>query len=141
MNHDMKKPLIGVVCCIALLAVVFALGMPKQKSTGTQNAGQNEASGGDAAGGIYTPGEYIGKGEGFGGSVKTTITVSGDAITDVVIEAETETAEIGQAAAAILAEQVLEVQGAEIDGVTGASLTSDAVRKGVEKALKEAKGE
>ena len=138
MNHDMKKPLISIAACVALVFLVFMLGMPEKTGNAAGNAGQDAASAGPA---IYTAGEYTGKGEGFGGSVKTTITVSEYAITDVSIDAETETEEIGQAAALLMVDQILEAQSAEIDGVTGASLTSDAVLKGVEKALKEAKGE
>ena len=130
--HDKTKQIASICVLAVLVAVVFVLSQGGSSSGGATATVQE---GGEA---IFTPGEYTGKGEGFGGSVITTITVSEYAITDVQIDAATETAEIGQAAAPLLADQVLEAQSPDIDGVTGASLTSDAVRKGVESAMKEA---
>ena len=89
---------------------------------------------------IYTPGTYEGTAQGFGGTVTAKVTVDANAITDVVLEGPNETESIGGAALADLAEQVKE-KGADIDGVSGATLTSNAVKEAVGKALAAARGE
>ncbi len=94
----------------------------------------------DAAG-IYTPGTYEGSAQGYGGTVTVSLTVDANAITDVSIAGEQETPTVGGAALEELAKQVKEAQSAEIDGVTGATLTSDAVKEAAAAALAAAKGE
>ena len=94
----------------------------------------------DAAG-IYTPGTYEGSAQGYGGTVTVSLTVDANAITDVSIAGEQETPTVGGAALAELAKQVKEAQSAEIDGVSGATLTSDAVKEAAAAALADARGE
>ena len=76
---------------------------------------------------VYTPGTYSATANGIG-VVTVTITFDETSITAVEVDASNETASIGGAAADTLAEQVLEAQSADIDGVSGATLTSTAVR-------------
>ena len=92
------------------------------------------------AAGLYTPGTYSATAQGMG-TVLVTMTFSEDAITDVVLDVSAETASIGQAAADELKSQVLAAQAAEIDGVSGASITSKAVREAAAKCIAQAKGE
>ena len=89
--------------------------------------------------GLYTPGTYTGTASGMG-DLSVSVTVDENDILDVVIDGSNEAPEIGGAAIDTLAGQVLESQGAGIEGVSGASITSDAVRVAVEKALAEASG-
>ena len=91
-----------------------------------------------SADGAYTPGTYEESAQGFGGNVKVQITVDEKSITDVVITGDSETAEIGGKAIPDLQKQILEKQSAEIDGVTGASLTSGAVKEAAAAALAQA---
>lgn len=88
---------------------------------------------------VYTPGTYTAEASGMG-DLSVSVTVDETGITDVVIDGSNETPEIGGAAIETLAEQVREAQGPEIEGVSGASITSEAVRVAVEKALAEASG-
>ncbi|MBR4394418.1 MAG: FAD-binding protein [Oscillospiraceae bacterium] len=90
--------------------------------------------------GIYAPGTYSATAQGIG-IVTVTMTFDADSITDVVIDASAETPSIGQAAAGALEEALLNAQSAEIDGVSGATLTSSAVRKAAAKCIAQAKGE
>ena len=83
---------------------------------------------------------YSATAQGFGGDVTVTLTMSGEKITAVDIDAASETATVGGAAAETLAEQIMAAQSAEIDGVSGASVTSGAVKEACAKALKEALG-
>ena len=94
-----------------------------------------------AAAGTYTAGTYTGEGQGFGGTVTVAITVDADSITDVKIEGPDETENIGGAAFEELANQVKDAQSAEIDGVSGATLTSNGVKEAAAMAIALAKGE
>lgn len=95
---------------------------------------------GDSSG-IYTPGTYTASAKGFGGDVTVTLTVDSNSITDVSIVGDEETPTVGGAALEELTNQVKEAGSKEIDGVTGATLTSNAVKEAVASALSEAKGE
>lgn len=86
--------------------------------------------------GIYTPGTYTASGTGFGGDVTATLTVGiNGGIDEVTLDGPNETPAIGGQALPTLREQVLSAQSAEIDGVSGASLTSEAVRQAVAAAI------
>ena len=91
--------------------------------------------------GIYKPGTYVSKASGIGGDVIVTMTFDANKITDVVIDAKHETPALGQRAAVILQKQILQGQGAKIDTVSGASITSGAVQKAAAKCIAQAKGQ
>lgn len=88
---------------------------------------------------LYIPGTYTASAEGIG-TVTATVTFDENNILDVVLDVSGETAEIGGAAAEKLTEQILTVQGIEIDGVSGATVTTDAVKKAVQGCIDQAKG-
>lgn len=91
--------------------------------------------------GIYTPGTYTAREQGAVGTCVVTMTFSADAITDVVLDLSSETAAIGGAAADTLRQALMDAQGADIDAVSGATLTSNAVIKAANKCIQQAKGE
>ncbi|MBQ1490864.1 MAG: FAD-binding protein, partial [Blautia sp.] len=89
---------------------------------------------------LYTPGTYEGSARGMESTVTVTLTVDETSILSAVVDASGETAGIGAAAAEELAGQLVETQGIMIDGVAGATVTSEAVRKAAAIALAEAQG-
>ena len=93
------------------------------------------------AAGLYKPGTYAAKAPGIGGDVIVKMTFDANKITDVVIDASTETPGIGQKAAVELKKALLAGQSASVDSVSGASITSGAVRKAAAKCIAQAKGE
>ena len=104
----------------------------------------NSASGSastSGAAGQYIPGTYEGTAEGISSTVKVTMTFSDSAVTDVVVDTSGETASFGAAAADELREQLLAAGSAEIDGVSGSTITSDAVMKAAKSCYAQAKGE
>ena len=103
----------------------------------------NSASSSTASGaaGQYIPGTYEGTAEGISSTVKVTMTFSDSAVTDVVVDTSGETASFGAAAADELREQLLAAGSAEIDGVSGSTITSDAVMKAAKSCYAQAKGE
>ena len=94
-----------------------------------------------APAGSYIPGTYEGTAEGISSTVKVTMTFSDRAVTDVVVDTSGETASYGAAAADQLKEQLLSSANGEIDGVSGSTITSDAVMKAAKSCFAQAKGE
>ena len=90
--------------------------------------------------GIYKPGTYSAKAAGIG-DVTVTMTFDANKITNVVLDVSHETPTIGQAAAETLKKQLMGVQSAEIDGVSGATITSRAVHQAAAKCIAQARGE
>ena len=93
-----------------------------------------------AAAGTYTPGTYSATAQGIG-TVKVTMTFDAESITDIDIDVSGETATIGQAAKDELLQQLTDAQSNEIDGVSGASMTSNAVKEAAGLCIQQAKGE
>ena len=91
---------------------------------------------------IYTPGTYSATAQGMS-IVTVTMTFDEKSITDVVLDVSGETPSIGAAPEAqeALKAAILAAQGGEIDGYSGATITSTAVKKAAEKCIKQAKGE
>ena len=117
----------GVVAL--LLAGALALS-----SCGSQPASSS------SEGGKYTAGTYTGEGQGYGGTVTVTITTDASSILEVTATGDQETPTVGGAALDELAAQVLEAQSAEIDGVSGATGTSNGVRAAAQAAIDAAMG-
>ena len=86
-------------------------------------------------------GTLEGTAQGFGGPVTVTLTVEDGKIVDASIVGEDETPGVGGAALEPLAAQLIEAGSAEIDGVAGATFTSDAVKEAAAAALAGASGE
>ena len=84
---------------------------------------------------------YTGTARGFGGDVTVTITLVDGKITECVAVGNDETAGIGSKAIEQLPAAIVAAGSAEVDGVTGATFTSDAVKEAVRAALKQANGE
>ena len=93
-----------------------------------------------APAGIYKPGTYSAKAAGIG-DVVVTMTFDANKITDVVLDVSHETPSIGQAAAETLKKSLMAAQSAEIDVVSGASITSRAVHQAAAKCIAQAKGQ
>ena len=112
----MKKTLAILLCLVMLLSAMGAAAFAEG----------------------YTPGVYSASAEGMG-TVTVTLTVDENGITAVELDTSGETATIGGAHDEEFIAQIL-AQGAEIDGISGASITSHAIRIAVEKALAQAAG-
>ena len=94
----------------------------------------------DSAESVYTPGTYTASARGHGGDVTVSVTFDENSIIDVAIDASGETPEIGGVATDVLAEQVRKAQGSAIDGVSGATETSNAVKQAVADCIYQASG-
>ena len=133
MNKISRKGFLKIAAAAAMSGVTAgALAACNAASSSTAASG---------AAGTYIPGTYEGTAEGISSTVKVTMTFSDSAVTDVVVDTSGETASFGAAAADQLREQLLAAGSAEIDGVSGSTITSDAVMKAAKSCYAQAKGE
>ncbi len=92
--------------------------------------------------GKYTPGEYEGTAQGFGGTVTVKVTVDENAVTAVTVTGENETPALGGAAIEGYNTSLVGVTDADAVEVTsGATVTSTAVKDALAQALAAAAGE
>ena len=90
----------------------------------------------------FTPGEYEGSAQGFGGTVTVKVTVDENAVTAVTLAGENETPALGGAAIEGYATSLVGVSDADaVDVTSGATVTSNAVKEALAAALAAAKGE
>ena len=115
----------GALATTATAAVAGVVGIPAASAL---------------AEGVYTPGTYTATAKGIN-TVTATMTFSADAITDVVLDLSGETPGYGKDIGEALADALLKAQGAEIDVVSGSTITSNAVMEAANKCIKQAKGE
>ena len=110
-----------------LLALALALGAAacQKKETGEN---------------LYTAGTYTASAQGYGGEVTVEITVDDSEITGVKISGDRETPNVGGAALPELGKQIKE-KGADIDGIAGATLTSNGAKAAAAECIAKAKGE
>ena len=141
MNKISRKGFLKIAAAAAMSGVTagaLAACNAASGSTSTAASGSAAASG---ATGTYIPGTYEGTAEGISSTVKVTMTFSDSAVTDVVVDTSGETASYGAAAADELREQLMAAGSAEIDGVSGSTVTSKAVMKAAQNCYAQAKGE
>ena len=136
MNKISRKGFLKIAAAAAMSGVTAgALAACNAASSSTAAPAASGATG------TYIPGTYEGTAEGISSTVKVTMTFSDSAVTDVVVDTSGETASYGAAAADQLREQLMAAGSAEIDGVSGSTITSDAVMKAAKSCYAQAKGE
>ena len=86
-----------------------------------------------------TAGTYEGAAQGKLSTVKAAVTLNQDGrITDVKLDVSGETPELGGAAAKKMAPAIVEHQSTAVDGMSGATVSSEAIRKAVAAAIEKA---
>ncbi len=137
-----RKAASAVVCVVMVAAMTISACQSNQTAPAPATGGSeaaSESAGGAASSGDYQDGTYTASEQGFAGDVTATVVIEGGKIKDVQIEGKDETPDKGGAAIEEMQPKILESQSAEVDSVTGATITSDAVKKAVAAALEQAK--
>ncbi|MDO4649639.1 MAG: FAD-binding protein [Eubacteriales bacterium] len=88
----------------------------------------------------FTPGEYTASARGIASDVTVTCTFDETTMTDISIDVSGETAGIGADIGPEMREKVLSAQSCDVDGVTGATITSDAIKLAVADCMSQASG-
>lgn len=86
----------------------------------------------------FTAGTYTGTAQGFGGDVTATVTLSETEITDIQVVGDQETDGLGSVAIEQLPPKMLEAQSPNVDAMSGATVTSNAIIEAVTAALSQA---
>ena len=97
----------------------------------------NSAAAGSTAAGTYIAGTYSATATGINTTTPVTVTMtfSADTITDVQIDVANETKGYGADIADEMVKKILDAQSSEVDGHSGATITSDAIKEAAAAAL------
>lgn len=128
-----KNQLIGLGVVAAASAALIAGAEPMYQA-------MKEKRIEEAAGGAETAAGTA-EAEGFGGAVTAEVVVAGDKIVGLTLTGDKETPEIGGAAISTLQSSILQAGTLNgVDSVSGATITSNAVKEAVAKAVERANG-
>jgi uncharacterized protein with FMN-binding domain len=89
----------------------------------------------------YTAGTYTASAKGISSDITVTMTFDADGITKVTADVSGETAGIGADIEDEITKAILDAQSADVDGITGATVTSDAVKTAAADCIAQAQGE
>ncbi len=128
----MNKLIKNVVYISAIGLALSSCGEKKEDAT------SNEASTGNSTEATTKTGEATK--QGYGGDVKVSLTLDEKgAISEVEVEAPSESEDIGGKALETLKEEAIgKTSGEEIEAVSGATMTSQAFKEAVDEAIKSA---
>jgi fumarate reductase flavoprotein subunit len=142
----MKKFMKRFMSLLLAAAMVASLaGCSSQGSAGTtteaaveETATENTTAAADNEATTYVPGTYTGTGTGKNGAVTVEVTVSENAIEDIVVTESNESSGIGDVAAERVISQVLDNQSLKVDAVSGCTISRMAFVTAIEDALTQA---
>lgn len=115
-----------------ILVAVLALSM----AACSNDSGNSDTS--DTAAGKYNAGVYTEIVKGHNGDVEVSVQFSADKIEDVAVMNHSETPGISDGAIADLPKAIIDSQSTEVDVVSGATVTSNAIIEAVNMAIEEA---
>lgn len=133
----MRKQIISAAAVLTVLALSAcgSQSAPQATEAATTAAAEVTTTAAEATEAAAKGETLKGEAEGFGGTVTVELTVTDGSITDAVLTGDKETPDVGGAALDTLKEQIIAANGPEIDGVSGATVTSTAVKNAVSKAM------
>ena len=123
-NNQMKKILLAVVMVVVVAAGLLVYSNGKKAASAPTVSGDGSISG-----------EFTGTAKGFGGDVNVTLTLTDSKITGCTAEGKDETQGVGSMAIDQLPGTIAESGSIAVDGVSGATITSDAIKEAAAAAL------
>lgn len=123
------------IAAAAAMSGVTAGALSACNSSSSSAAASTAASGAS----VYTAGTYTATAKGMN-DVTVTMTFSETAITEVKVDTANETLELAVNSAEDFQTMLMEAQSAEIDGVSGATVTSNAVKEAAANCIQQAIG-
>lgn len=118
------KKIIVIFFCFATLALT--------------GCGTTKSSYSITAAGTWTDGTYTEAAKGKNGTFDVTMTITDGKITDIQTGANNETSDIGGKAISDLPPEMLKEQTYDVDVISGATITSNAIKNAVAKCLEHA---
>ena len=111
----------------------------KASTNSSDASSDSQAIDEDSISGAYKDGECFGKASAYNGNVEVKVTISGGKITAIDIVKTKDDEEYFFDAQKKVIPEILEKQSTDVDGVAGATTSSEGICHAVEKALEEAK--
>ena len=122
MKKAQIKKSVSALAMAAVIAVsLFGYGCGAKPASTSSDAGVS--------------GDFIGTAKGFGGDVSVTLTLTDGAITGCTAEGKDETQGVGSQAIAKMPGEIAESGSIAVDGVSGATVTSTAIKEAAAAAL------
>lgn len=161
-DERMGKPTIsrttiakGVTACVSVLATlgILQIGeyqLPIKEETGADAADATAAEGAEAAAGAaltlpeapysFTPGTYASSAKGISSDITVKCTFDETSMTAMEADVSGETAGIGTEIGDAMIQAILSAQTPQVDGISGATISSDALKSAVAECFKAAAG-
>ena len=133
----------GVLAFIVAAAVTAAMAysaaqfIDKHNSIAKEQAKEAQAIGSEVSTDNLKDGEYEGTATGYGGPLTVRITIKDGKLTDIKVVSHTETPEYFSRASAVIG-KILSSGNVNVDSVSGATISSNAIKKAVADALRKA---
>ena len=141
-----KKGIKGAIAFIVAVAVTVVMvystvqTVEKRNSIAKQQAkeqAEEQAAGSEVSTDNLRDGEYEGTATGYGGPLTVRITIKDGKLTDIKVISQTETPEYFNRAKAAI-DNILSSGSVDVDSVSGATISSNAIKKAVADALRKA---
>ena len=128
--------------CVAVTVTVVmaysAVTVIQKSNAATEKAvKESQAIGSEVSTDSLKDGEYEGTATGYGGPLTVRITIKGGKLTDIKVVSHTETPEYFSRASAVIG-KILNSGNVNVDSVSGATISSNAIKKAVADALRKA---
>ena len=128
--------------CVAVTVTVAmaysAVTVIQKNNAATEKAvKESQAIGSEVSTDSLKDGEYEGTATGYGGPLTVRITIKGGKLTDIKVVSHTETPEYFSRASAVIG-KILNSGNVNVDSVSGATISSNAIKKAVADALRKA---
>lgn len=132
---------VGLILSMCLAACSPAAEEPETMAAGTEMVVTETAAATEGAETAAGQATARAEARGFGGIVSVTLTVDEDRVVDAVIEGTDETPDVGGRAVEQMARAMKETGSVDVDGVSGATVSSTAILTAARQAYMEATGQ
>ncbi len=138
MSKISRKGFLKIAAATAVSGI--AAGALTACNSASSSTAASSSAASSTAGLTYTPGTYEATAKGVESDIKVSVTFSKDKIEDIVIDVSGETAGIGADIGDKMKASILDAQTCSVDGISGATITSNAVKTAVADCMSQASG-
>ena len=143
MTNKMQGYLSLLLVVAMMFVVVFGVARidntteqaPAATDKGSGTTGETTGAAEESGGSGGADGVYEGQSAGYGGPIVARVTIRSGAIENIEVTGDSETEGLGSVAVEKLPGKMLEEKTIEVDGVSGATISSNAIKKAVKAAL------
>ena len=133
-KRSLKPILIGIIILVLTAGIVYAVmstGGSKKTEKAKTETQNSETSTKDAE---LKDGEYEGTAKGYGGDITVKVTIKDGKISDIKVVSQNETPGYYENGVKVL-DKIIKANSTEVDSIAGATVTSDALKLAVQRAL------